>query len=121
MTVISSLSSALSKILSYLQNSATTLIDHSLAVHYSQLALVQAEQDIYHLECPENNCVNGYANLKIAQCQHYQTVTQKKSCALNILYGITLNATLCNRGNQWQGFCGNFQNNILFSKNKYES
>lgn len=115
--VISSLSSVLSKILSYLQNSSTTLIDHSLAVHYSQLALTQAEQDIYHLECPDNNCANGFANIKIAQCQQYGSIAQNRTCALNTMYGITLNAGICNRGNQWHGFCGNFQNNILFSKN----
>lgn len=117
MVILSSLSSVLSKILSYLQNSYTTLIDHSLAVHYSQLALIQAEQDIYHLECPNNNCANGFANLKITECQQYKTLAQKKSCALNIMYGITINAAFCNRGNQWHGFCGNFQNNILIAKN----
>ena len=89
--------------------------DYRLAKHYAQLALIEAENVVYQLQCPNDNCNNGFANTTSVLCNEFQQDAVKyRTCILDNIYHMTAFAKSCNSNNQWKGFCGNFSADMLF-------
>ena len=90
--------------------------DYNKALHYARLALIQAKKDIYNLQCPNDNCHNGFAYSTTNSChnQYPQNIAQQRACTLQENYHIITEARNCNHNSQWKGVCANFNNdNIL--------